>query len=95
MLKLLYGCGLRVNELLRLRIKDIDFGFDKVYAWNGKSQQDGALPLPQKIKEDLEIHIENVRKTHKQDLVEHAFLYLRQWCGIAAHCAKSRLKQLT
>lgn len=31
MLKLLYGCGLRMNELLRLRIKDIDFGFDKVF----------------------------------------------------------------
>lgn len=69
MLKLMYGCGLRMNELLRLRIKDIDFGFDKVYIWDGKSQQDRVLPLPQKIKEDLQIHIENVRKTHKQDTV--------------------------
>ena len=69
MLKLLYGCGLRMNELLRLRIKDIDFGFNKVYIWDGKSQKDRILPLPLKVKEDLKIHIENVRKTHKKDII--------------------------
>jgi len=31
MLKLMYGCGLRMSELLNLRIKDIDFSYDKVY----------------------------------------------------------------
>ncbi|KAF3981060.1 MAG: integron integrase [Methylococcales symbiont of Hymedesmia sp. n. MRB-2018] len=69
MLKLMYGCGLRMNELLRLRIKDIDFGFDKVCVWDSKSQQDRVLTLPQKIKEDLGIHIENVRKIHKNDIL--------------------------
>ncbi|MEA3455354.1 MAG: phage integrase N-terminal SAM-like domain-containing protein [Campylobacterota bacterium] len=28
---LMYGCGLRMNEALNIRIKDVDFGFDKVY----------------------------------------------------------------
>ena len=28
---LMYGCGLRMNEALNIRVKDIDFGFDKVY----------------------------------------------------------------
>ena len=27
---LMYGCGLRMSEVLSLRIKDIDFGFNKV-----------------------------------------------------------------
>ena len=31
MLKLMYGCGLRTSELLNIRIKDIDFGYDKLY----------------------------------------------------------------
>jgi len=68
MLKLLYGCGLRMNELLRLRIKDIDFGFDNVYIWDSKSQKDRIVPLPKTIKEDLKIHIKNVEKIHQEDL---------------------------
>jgi integron integrase len=70
MLKLLYGCGLRMNELLRLRVKDIDFGFDKVYVWDGKSQKDRVIPLPQKIKEDLQMQIEFVKNVHRKDLEE-------------------------
>jgi integron integrase len=70
MLKLLYGCGLRMNELLRLRVKDIDFGFDKVYVWDGKSQKDRIIPLPQKIKEDLQMQVEFVKNTHRKDLEE-------------------------
>ena len=31
---LMYGCGLRMSELLSLRIKDIDFGFNKVYIYD-------------------------------------------------------------
>jgi len=26
---LMYGCGLRMNEVIKLRVKDIDLGFDK------------------------------------------------------------------
>lgn len=68
MLSLLYGCGLRMNELLRLRIKDIDFGFDKVYVWDSKSEKDRAVPLPLKIKHDLELQIMQVRDIHNKDL---------------------------
>ncbi len=68
MLELMYGCGLRMNELLRLRIKDIDFGFDNVYIWDSKSQKDRILPLPQKIKDDLYIQVKQVEKIHQEDL---------------------------
>lgn len=68
MLSLLYGCGLRMKELLNLRIKDIDFGFDKVCIFDSKSQQDRVLPLPNKIKDELKMHIDNVRRIHAQDL---------------------------
>ncbi|BCD61515.1 integron integrase [Nitratiruptor sp. YY08-26] len=68
MLELMYGCGLRMNELLRLRIKDIDFGFDNVYIWDSKSQKDRILPLPQKIKDDLYIQVKQIEKIHQEDL---------------------------
>jgi len=50
---LMYGCGLRMSEALNIRIKDIDFGFDKVYIWDSKSLKDRTVPLPQIIKQRL------------------------------------------
>ena len=47
--KVMYGCGLRMSEVLNLRIKDIDFGFDTIYIWESKSPKDRTLPLPQSI----------------------------------------------
>ncbi len=64
----MYGCGLRMNEVLNLRVKDIDFGFDKVYIWDGKSLKDRTVPLPQKIKEQLRIQVQKVEELHKNDI---------------------------
>ncbi len=75
MLMLLYGCGLRMSELLRLRIKDIDFGLNNVYIFDSKSQRDRVVPLPQKATENLHIHIASVGKTHQLDL-EDGFGYV-------------------
>jgi len=58
---LMYGCGLRMKEVLSLRVKDIDFGFDKIYIWDSKSLKDRTVPLPQKIKQRLEIQVQAVR----------------------------------
>lgn len=69
-ISLMYGCGLRMSEVLNIRIKDIYFGFNKVYIWNSKSLKDRAIPLPIKLKERLEIQIKSVEKMHKQDLVD-------------------------
>ena len=70
MLKLMYGCGLRMNELLNLRIKDIDFSYNKVYIWDSKSQKDRTIPLPLKIKNELEIQNNKVQEIHKHDLID-------------------------
>ncbi|MEA2091229.1 MAG: integron integrase [Campylobacterota bacterium] len=65
---LMYGCGLRMNEALNLRIKDIDFGFDKIYIWDSKSLKDRTIPLPQKLKSKLLGQVEIVSDIHKQDV---------------------------
>jgi integrase len=37
MAKLIYGCGLRVMECIRLRVKDIDFAMNQIVVSDGKS----------------------------------------------------------
>ncbi|PHS56623.1 MAG: integrase [Sulfurimonas sp.] len=65
---LMYGCGLRMSEALNLRLKDIDFGFDKIYIWDSKSLKDRTIPLPQKLKSKLLEQVALVDNLHKQDL---------------------------
>ncbi|WP_321777176.1 integron integrase [Sulfurimonas sp.] len=65
---LMYGCGLRMSEVLSLRVKDIDLGFEKVYIWDSKSLRDRALPLPIKLKKRIEVQIEAVCELHKKDI---------------------------
>jgi len=68
--QLMYGCGLRMQEALNLRIKDIDFGFDKVYIWDSKSLKDRTVPLPQVLKQRLKAQVELVEELHKKDVAD-------------------------
>jgi len=65
---LMYGCGLRMNEVIKLRIKDIDMGFDRVYIWDSKSLKDRVVPLPQKLKQRIAVQIEAVKELHEKDI---------------------------
>jgi len=68
MVSMMYGCGLRMQEALNLRIKDIDFGFEKVYVFDSKSLQDRTVPLPLKLKAQLKAQVEKVEQLHRTDL---------------------------
>lgn len=46
MTSLLYGCGLRLNECLELRIKDIDFDCRVIWIRQEKGKKDRALSFP-------------------------------------------------
>ena len=65
---LLYGCGLRLKESLRLRVKDIDFTRNQLWVRHGKGKKDRVLPLPQHVQELLKEHLDNVKKLHEKDL---------------------------
>ena len=65
---LLYGCGLRIKEALRLRVKDIDFEYNNIYIFDSKSTQDRIVPLPLKIKNLLKEQIVRVKTIHEKDL---------------------------
>ena len=44
---ILYGCGLRVNEPLNLRLKDVDFEQGQCVIRDGKHHKDRVVPLPE------------------------------------------------
>ncbi|MCG2754828.1 MAG: integron integrase [Desulfobacteraceae bacterium] len=66
--KLLYGCGLRGIECVRLRIKDIDFKMNQIIVRNGKGQKDRVTMLPEDAKLALKEHLKYVKKQHERDL---------------------------
>ena len=68
--KLMYGTGMRLNELLSLRILDIDFGQNEIIIRHGKGDKDRHVMLPQKLIPELKEHIEKVRQIHNKDLAE-------------------------
>jgi integron integrase len=65
---IMYGCGLRMKEFLNLRVKDVDFGFDKIYIFDSKSLKDRTVPLPQKIKQRLQMQVQSVEELHQADI---------------------------
>jgi len=68
MLELIYGTGLRVSELTRLRVMDLDFDGGVLRVHDGKGGKDRAVPLPKRLDEPLKKHLERVRELHDQDL---------------------------
>ena len=70
MAQLLYGCGFRLMECIRLRIKDVDFGQGRVFVRGGKGNKDRTVILPEKIRPALAQHIDRVRRLHQQDIKE-------------------------
>jgi integron integrase len=65
---LLYGSGLRLQESLELRVKDVDFARDEIVVRRGKGQKDRRTMLPVNTKVLLERHLEGVRDLHIRDL---------------------------
>ena len=67
-LKTIYGCGLRLSEVLNLHIKDLAFDYNRLIIWDSKSLQDRSLPLPQKLIQSYRKQIAKVKLLHEKDL---------------------------
>jgi len=65
---LLYGSGLRLNECLRLRIKDIDFDYMQIIIRDGKGEKDRRTTLPESLIAALQAQIRHVKQIHREDL---------------------------
>ena len=66
--RLLYGTGMRLLEGLRLRVQDVDFGRNEIAIHDGKGFKDRITMLPDRLKLELERHLERVKLIHEGDL---------------------------
>jgi integron integrase len=69
---LLYGAGLRIQECLELRVKDIDFDRHQIVVRRGKGQKDRRTMLPVAVRERLQAHLQDVKRQHEDDLAHGA-----------------------
>jgi len=66
--ELLYGCGMRISECLRLRVMDFDFDQMQIRIHNSKGSKSRLVPLPEHLVKRLRSLIEWRRGLHEQDV---------------------------
>lgn len=57
MARLLYGTGMRLMEVVRLRVKDVEFARHEVVVRDGKGGKDRVTMLPQSLVAPLQAHL--------------------------------------
>jgi len=93
MAELMYATGMRIIELVRLRVKDIDFERSQITIREGKGKKDRTAPLPPELVTDLRKQLKRVKELHEKDLAEgYGTVYLphalarkypnaaKEWC---------------
>jgi integron integrase len=67
MAELQYGSGLRVTELVELRVQSLDLERNRVLVFGGKGNKDRATVLAKRLVPQLRSHLERLRALHAQD----------------------------
>jgi integron integrase len=65
---LLYGSGLRLMECARLRVKDVDFGYQQITVRDGKGKKDRRTVLPESLSEPLKDQLIRTKLLHQEAL---------------------------
>ena len=102
-LRVLYGCGLRITEALSLRIKDVDLSEGTLYIHNSKNHKDRIVPMDSSLTAYCVRYSEVIHRFAKEGdyfflspkggcytkgAVYHYFRKLLWQCGIS-HCGRS------
>jgi integron integrase len=63
-----YGSGLRLMEVMRLRAKDLDFASHQIIVRDGKGENDRVTMFPDLLLQPLRLHLQHVKAQHELDL---------------------------
>jgi len=67
-IKLLYGCGLRLSECMNLRVQNFNFDLGTLTVHDEKGQKERTVPLPQTLIPELKKQLETVISLHQSDI---------------------------
>lgn len=70
MAELIYGTGLRINECMTMRVKDVDFDMGSITVRAAKGNKDRVTLLPDSLVQQLQSHILKVAQLHKSDTLK-------------------------
>lgn len=86
LLRILYGCGLRVNEALGLRICDVDLDSNSLMIYNAKGNMDRLVPMDSVLGDILSKYIAKLGDTSSNSLLfangkgeRHSLTKFRFW----------------
>ena len=65
-----YGTGMRIMEVVRLRVKDVEFARGEILIREGKGCKDRVTMLPDSLMLQLPDHLARVRSLHEHDCKE-------------------------
>lgn len=68
LVQLMYGAGLRITEVLRLRVQDFDFDNEQLYIRSSKGNKDRTSLFPKMLHTAMHEQINKVRALHQRDL---------------------------
>lgn len=72
-IKTLLYTGIRVSELIRLKLEDVDLDRCQMRIVSGKGKKDRIVPFPKSFRETLALHTENARKNKQLSLFESSW----------------------
>ncbi|CAA6680125.1 MULTISPECIES: integron integrase [unclassified Lentimonas] len=78
-----YSTGLRISELCRLRVMDLDFERHQIIVRNGKGGKDRVVPLSEKLIEPLKAHLMEVRVLFEEDMLDESIAGVYQPAALA------------
>lgn len=94
LIRLLYGCGLRISEALNLKLKDIDFDENTLALWKTKFHKERLIPFSLSLRKHLQRYLEERLKRYPHLRGPHTHVFCHKGGGYKYISLEVHLQQL-